>query len=89
MPDLFNSEARLPYSRAFSRFASLIYSDSDIWQLLFKEPLRFIPVELEWRVALELRYREPSCSGFLAETTGCSRGDPDVFYFSRLAAIAP
>ena len=57
MPDLFNSEARLPYSRAFSRFASLIYSDSDIWQLWFTEPPRFSPVEPEWRVALELRCR--------------------------------
>ena len=88
MPDLFNSEARLPYSRAFSRFASLICSDRDIWQLWFTEPLRLSPVELEWRVALELRCPELSGSGFLAETTGSS-GDADVFYFSRFAAAAP
>ena len=89
MPDLFSSEARLPYSRALSRFASRICSDRDTWQLWLIVPLRFSPVELEWRVPLELRCRWLSYSWFLAETTGCSSGDADVFYFSRLAAAAP
>ena len=56
-PDLFWSEARLPYCLAFSRLASRICSESDVGQLWFVALLRLRPLAEVVRVALVLRCR--------------------------------
>ena len=83
-PDRFLEDILLPYCFAFYKLDSRICSYRDTGQLWFVELLLRMAVFAEGcRLALVLRCLCPS-SKVLAETTGCSRGEAEVFYFSRL-----